>query len=752
MAQKIKLRHASLPSLTSQINNKANANYVRWLKHAASRFDRDNNNIALEGGYGTGKSSILKQLNRCWLWKLINKPKNVSFLSFSIENSSNDSQTISQLLQSEIVRQLYYGESPNKLKGSGYHRIGKTYYLCATASACLIIDLYILKNSGFGLSQLISLSFNDVIPSNLLSTLISPSIILYLSSAAILTMVLNWIFSSLANGRIKHLSSKDLSIELADSKPDFQQLADLLIFYFKRTGRKVIIFEDIDRFDNQAIFEELRQLNLLINNRLWLFGKVKFIYALKDGSISNPEQRAKMFDLVIPVIPFLSKINLPFLFRRECRRIGFTDGEVLKISNLLSRYTSDMRVIKMVIGNFKVYVNSYHPSNVDEYKNCIAMSMIRVFETEEFNKMLSGEGMLDRIYLECNELKQKTNDAEQRATLIMAARYRPLIIAIASDFIEALAHEVGITNMGIVKISTSDTINEYKTITAISAVAMLNADHTTIEWEQYGPILYPRHRIEKIFRNTITNSTAPEVFNWRSKFLTTSGEACMDAFRFLRSNHAWGTNLIVELAREGFITEGYTRFISRVSDSNERDYDIAMRYIHAYIQNDIPNYQYPLNEASVKYILREVNDVDLVSKGMYNYNLFSYMLVSKSTIYNNEVQMPECDTCLKQIKATIGYHCSTSDFWDFCFSYCMSFTSQIHRYFKKKSIDNTRQLAQEIPVIYLFQLADELGVADINEQLVRRAARNSKDGMVFRELLHLVEVYNPTQVTDGPLI
>ena len=70
-----------------------------------------------------------------------------------------------------------------------------------------------------------------------------------------------------------------MSIDLTDKDPDFTQLIDLLIFYFKKTKRRVIFFEDLDRANNPRIFEELRQLNFIINNsrRREIFGTVKFI-------------------------------------------------------------------------------------------------------------------------------------------------------------------------------------------------------------------------------------------------------------------------------------------------------------------------------------------------------------------------------------------------------------------------------------------------------------------------------------------
>lgn len=81
-----------------------------------------------------------------------------------------------------------------------------------------------------------------------------------------------------------------------------------------------MIFEDIDRFDDLAIFEELRKLNDLLNMAPGIVGKegnkvVSFVYAVKDSIFAlNGEsnegsrevlgsRRVKFFDMIISVVP-----------------------------------------------------------------------------------------------------------------------------------------------------------------------------------------------------------------------------------------------------------------------------------------------------------------------------------------------------------------------------------------------------------------------------------------------------------------
>lgn len=51
----------------------------------------------------------------------------------------------------------------------------------------------------------------------------------------------------------------------------------------------VVIFEDLDRFNNIGIFERLRELNELINNSEQIDRRVVFIYAIKDDIFGDAD-------------------------------------------------------------------------------------------------------------------------------------------------------------------------------------------------------------------------------------------------------------------------------------------------------------------------------------------------------------------------------------------------------------------------------------------------------------------------------
>lgn len=162
------------------------------------------------------------------------RSKTVSFLSFQISNNNTQNdEEISKNLQSEIVRQLYYGEKPNKLKGSGYIRIGKTYFVGAILlSIVLSLSLYIFIYR-INIPELFQ-EMTHLIAKNDYSFRLDISTIIWLVITLSFTAIFNLFFQFISNGNIKSVSAKDLSIDLTDKNPDFTQLIDLLIFYFKK--------------------------------------------------------------------------------------------------------------------------------------------------------------------------------------------------------------------------------------------------------------------------------------------------------------------------------------------------------------------------------------------------------------------------------------------------------------------------------------------------------------------------------------
>ena len=685
--------------------NKSNDNQyvVKQLKNVTKFSNKNDNNIALDGDYGTGKSSILNCLRDDIIWDFFHRSKTVSFLSFQISNNNTQNdEEISKNLQSEIVRQLYYGEKPNKLKGSGYIRIGKTYFVGAVLLGIVLsssLYIFIYKIDIPELFQVIT----HLIAKNDYSFRLDISTIIWLVITLSFTAIFNLFFQFISNGNIKSVSAKDLSIDLTDKNPDFTQLIDLLIFYFKKTKRRVIFFEDLDRANNPRIFDELRQLNFTINNsrRKKIFGSVKFIYAIKSDifcasknqSVGVEKINSKIFDLIIPVIPFLTRMNFSYIFKLECQKVGLEE-KFSGIENILSRHSADMRVVKFILNNIIAYQNTFDLNDEKDYRNIAALSVLRVYEPEEFIKISTGKGQLDKIRKLCTTEKQNSIEISQKKqtsdyyieneTDEIWQEIRKKISGVPIDCKPLL-----ISINGDVYQPNGGTLRKINSIKNIDIY---------VEWEGHGSGLYPVQEVQDIINSYIEEK--------RSKALAENEVdklAKMDCFSFFTTsvssaidNKNRTNEIIKELIENNFLTEGYVRFISR-SESMDRELNNALRFIHNYIRDNKEGYDFVLNEESIDKLIKNTDNTDWASTGIYNFYLFDFL------IKNIDQYADKLERVLLSAKNNV------EKIMIFLDKYCFKYKKDLEvEYCKNLDMQQIKMMSYSIPPIFLIKRLAEL--------------------------------------------
>ena len=685
--------------------NKSNDNQyvVKQLKNVTKFSNKNDNNIALDGDYGTGKSSILNCLRDDIIWDFFHRSKTVSFLSFQISNNNTQNdEEISKNLQSEIVRQLYYGEKPNKLKGSGYIRIGKTYFVGAILlSIVLSLSLYIFIYR-INIPELFQ-EMTHLIAKNDYSFRLDISTIIWLVITLSFTAIFNLFFQFISNGNIKSVSAKDLSIDLTDKNPDFTQLIDLLIFYFKKTKRRVIFFEDLDRANNPRIFDELRQLNFTINNsrRKKIFGSVKFIYAIKSDifcasknqSVGVEKINSKIFDLIIPVIPFLTRMNFSYIFKLECQKVGLEE-KFSGIENILSRHSADMRVVKFILNNIIAYQNTFDLNDEKDYRNIAALSVLRVYEPEEFIKISTGKGQLDKIRKLCTTEKQNSIEISQKKqtsdyyieneTDEIWQEIRKKISGVPIDCKPLL-----ISINGDVYQPNGGTLRKINSIKNIDIY---------VEWEGHGSGLYPVQEVQDIINSYIEEK--------RSKALAENEVdklAKMDCFSFFTTsvssaidNKNRTNEIIKELIENNFLTEGYVGFISR-SESMDRELNNALRFIHNYIRDNKEGYDFVLNEESIDKLIKNTDNTDWASTGIYNFYLFDFL------IKNIDQYADKLERVLLSAKNNV------EKIMIFLDKYCFKYKKDLEvEYCKNLDMQQIKMMSYSIPPIFLIKRLAEL--------------------------------------------
>lgn len=410
-----------LSPLTPSYRPEAHSGYVATLE-SALQGDQVLN-IALSGNYGVGKSSILRELTR----RLDGRVVELSLSTLApIEQSALDDSVPKQAttptnrIQQEIVKQLLYREVPGKLPGSRFERIERFKWsreLSIAGLAGFVISVVFLLT---GWSAKIEAAFRTLFDAGFW---IHP-IILLAATATVFS------FRWLSYGRmyIKQFTAGAATVTLDDKSVSyFDQYLDEIVHFFEVSKKQdVVIFEDIDRFNDSHIFETLRSLNTLLNSAPQIKKKIRFIYAIKDSIFdkrSFEEQgrridrsivetddpavaetiranRTKFFDLVIPVVPFITHRSARSL---ATKLLGKVDHNVEpEMFDLAAQYVPDMRLLINVRNEFIVFrdrIFSGDGAQLDLSQTALfAMMLYKSTHLRDFEAIRIGQSKLDALY------------------------------------------------------------------------------------------------------------------------------------------------------------------------------------------------------------------------------------------------------------------------------------------------------------------------------------------------------------------
>lgn len=412
-----------LEPLTAGYLPDAHAGYVSALEAALK--DDQVLNIALSGNYGVGKSSILRGLVEAKELKGRVVELSLSTLA-PVETSNLDdavpkqATTPTNRIQQEIVKQLLYREVPGKVPGSRFERIERFKWkreLGVSGLAGLIVAVVFLLT---GWSAQIATVFRPLLDSGLWIHLI----ILLAATGAVFG------FRWLSYGRIhiKQFSAGAATVTLDDKSVSyFDQYLDEIVHFFEVSRKQdVVIFEDIDRFNNSHIFETLRSLNTLLNGAPQIQRKIRFIYAIKDSifdKIGLEEQgrpldrsileaddpalaetiranRTKFFDLVIPVVPFITHRSARNLAIQLLGKVQHTVKP--ELLDLAAQYVPDMRLLINVRNEFIVFrdrIFSGDGEQLDLSQTALfAMMLYKSTHLSDFEAIRIGKSKLDFLY------------------------------------------------------------------------------------------------------------------------------------------------------------------------------------------------------------------------------------------------------------------------------------------------------------------------------------------------------------------
>ena len=357
-----------------------------------------NKNIGLIGAYGSGKSSAIctfEDLN-----SISDKKYKITKVSMGTFESNDNDLIINNKdendyfkiclekrknLELNIIQQLIFSVGKKDLFNSSIKRIdspGKrpTFFLVSIA-------LFILTTVLLIMCPLIEqMKF------------FTPYASVFEGAALILLLFL--LFKFYPPRTIK-VGAKDVQIEstISSTTSIFDNFMDELINFFIKTKTDIVVFEDIDRSNDELLFSELHNLNFLLNN-YEPFKKEKrkiiFIYSVKEDMFISSEQKSKFFDCLISVPPIFTSNNalenVSLMFSNAGISLGTSSGFLEKISRHIDYY----RQLKNIINSYYIYsdINKNIENNSFEKEQLLVILLYKSLFPKDYKQFLLQKGVL----------------------------------------------------------------------------------------------------------------------------------------------------------------------------------------------------------------------------------------------------------------------------------------------------------------------------------------------------------------------
>jgi hypothetical protein len=409
-----------IPLTPIKLDSEDAKHYITALNWAID--NEDTRNIALTGTYGSGKSSILKTFEKS------NEDEKNKFLTISLANFSevnskqgnektNTKKAIREIqtgeLEEQIFLQLHYTISNDKLPNSRFRKINNS-------------TKFINRKFTFLFLFYLTCIFNVIQPKWILDAIkkriyidINPPYII-LGFLFVLSLAFTfhgifeftrWIFKSFNNFQRIKVSFLDTEIESINEGTNsfLSQHLDEVLYFFEKTKKNIVIFEDLDRFNNTEIFIKLRELNSLINGYEPIInsGKgVKFIYAIRDDVFLSKD-RTKFFDFIIPVIPVMNASNSYEILYNSFNGQNIEND----LLSSISLFIDDRRLLNNTVNEFLIYksvINSTLNTNkllaIIVYKNLFPSNFEMLLNRDQNCKLFmffehySSNGKLEDNY------------------------------------------------------------------------------------------------------------------------------------------------------------------------------------------------------------------------------------------------------------------------------------------------------------------------------------------------------------------
>lgn len=396
-------------------------------------FDNsDVTNIAISGAYGAGKSSVIESYEK--------KHDDKNFLHISLahfeptERNESEDSVKETTLEGKILNQLIHQIPVDRIPQTNFRvkkDVGRRNIIIIT------ILLYVLLGSITFISMSNKIqNWVDALCDGRLKSLLAiftNDFTVFFAAIALAGSAFICIYNAVKIQKNKNLFHKVTvqgnTIEIFENKDEsyFDKYLNEVLYLFEQVEADVIVFEDMDRFNSNVIFERLREVNNLVNvhkynkfknkKRHKLINKIfrrkekqykplRFFYLLRDD-VFVTKDRTKFFDYIIPIVPVLDGTNSYDQFIRHLKQGNILEKFDSTFLQRLALYIDDMRVLKNVYNEFLVYM--YRLNNTDlNWNKMLAIIVYKNIFPRDFCNLQLGKGYVHELFEQKGNLSKET--------------------------------------------------------------------------------------------------------------------------------------------------------------------------------------------------------------------------------------------------------------------------------------------------------------------------------------------------------
>ncbi|WP_276398740.1 hypothetical protein [Escherichia coli] len=598
--------------------------------------NNDLKNVAISGQYSAGKSSLIESYKK--------SHSNIKFVHISLahfrsieEAETNElSKDINETaLEGKVLNQLIHQINADDIPQTHFkvkkkiktnNIVINTIFTVLFIAMILHITLFnkwekfvsLLSEGNIKTLLTLSTKYDTLLISGFICTILSCIFIYKLIKTQKNRNVLKKI----------NLQGNEIEIFEESNESYFDRYLNEVLYLFENVDADAIVFEDMDRFNSNNIFERLHEVNRLVNIQRDTAGHKKstlrFIYLLRDD-IFISKDRTKFFDYIIPVIPVVDSSNSYDQFITH-----FDGGGILKLFNErflqgMSLYIDDMRILKNIYNEFQIYYNKLNTTELDCNKMLAIIAYKNIFP-RDFSELQLNQGMVYTIFSEkdnliIEEIKKIEKDNRDRKKEIEAINDE---ILNSSQEVDAIYDK---------ELSRYNNHPHYNQAEKADIAKRRAARKESVENKFNGKIeeineLISRSRESlvdsrnKRLKEVITRENIDEIFK-----LTYTNEIGEERdFNEIKSSEHF--DLLKYLIRDGYIDETYTDYMTYFYENSLSRID--KMFLRSITDQKGKEFTYQLKNP--KLVVARLREVDFEQEEALNFDLLAYLLQTPAQV------------------------------------------------------------------------------------------------------------------------